>query len=184
MHHVQMNPRIAVIGQGSGSLKSDISKKAIEIGRILAKEYCILITGACNGYPYEATKGSYAEKGETIGISPAVNEDEHREQYEFPTECFTRIEYTGEGIPKRNMQIIERADAIIMIGGKIGTLNEFTLAFHKGKVIGVLENSGGITSIIKDISEICNKKDEKEKVIISSSPKDLVQQVLVKIREY
>ena len=36
------------------------------------------------------------------------------------------------------------SDCAIFIGGRMGTMNEFTLAFDFGKCIGLMEGTGGI----------------------------------------
>jgi predicted Rossmann-fold nucleotide-binding protein len=102
--------------------------------------------------------------------------------YNFPTDAFTKIEYTGLGVPGRNFPLVKEADAIIIINGQIGSLNEFTIAFNDAKIIGILENSGGITDIIDKIAEICDKKGEKENIVYSSEPKELVTLVLNKLK--
>ena len=78
--------------------------------------------------------------------------------------------------------MVNEADAIIIISGQIGSLNEFTIAFHYNKPIGILSNSGGITAILKEIAEICDKSGEKENVVYSSEPKELVKLVLDKLK--
>ena len=177
-----MKPKIAVIGQSIEPLKKDVMKKARELGKLLAQQRCILFTGGSTGYPYEAVKGCFEDEGETVGLSPAINEEHHKEEYGFPVERFTRLEFTGKGIPERNYDLIDKADAVIMIGGKIGTLNEFTLAFHKKKVIGVLEGSGGIANMIQEIATVCDNSDEKENIIYSSSPEEIITKVLEKLK--
>jgi len=173
--------KIAVCGSGAISDK-EIAKKAFEIGKEIAKNNALLLTGACNGYPYEAVKGAFSLNGNVFGISPAKDEKEHKEKYSFSTENFTEIEYTGLGIPGRNFALIKEADAVIIISGQTGSLNEFTIAFHYGKVIGILKNSGGITDIIENIVEVCNKNDEKENVVYSDG-KEIVKLVLNKLNQ-
>jgi len=174
--------KIAVCGSNS-AINAEIAKKAFEIGREIAKNNILLLTGAGNGYPYEAAKGAFSANGKVFGVSPAKDEKEHKTAYNFPTENFTEIEYTGLGIPGRNLPLVKEADAIIIVSGQIGSLNEFTIAFYGSKVIGILKDSGGITGIIEKIAEICNKKGEKEKVVYASEPKELVSLVLNKLKQ-
>ena len=51
--------KIAVCGS-SNSLNKEIAKKAFEIGKELAKNSVLILTGAGNGYPYEAAKGAFS----------------------------------------------------------------------------------------------------------------------------
>src|SRR3989338_11441801 len=169
--------KIAVIGS---SLESDknILKKAEEIGREIARNNCVLFVGGCRGYPEAAAKGAFEERGTVIAISPAKDKEEHIKVYDFPTDVFSEIRYTGLGIPGRNMFVVKEADAVIMVSGQIGTLNEFTIAFHAHKPIGVLKGSGGITEIVKQIAEYCDTVGEKDKIIYDPAPKELVEKLL------
>ena len=173
--------KIAVCGSSSNSDK-ETAKKAFEIGKELAKNSVLVLTGAGNGYPYEAAKGAFSADGSVFGISPAKDEEEHKQNYKFPIDYLTDIEYTNLGIPGRNFPLVREADAIIIISGQIGSLNEFTIAFHYNKPIGILSNSGGITAILKEIAEICDKNGEKENIVYSEEPKELVKSVLDKLK--
>jgi uncharacterized protein (TIGR00725 family) len=173
--------KIAVCGSGMITDKQT-AEKSFEIGKEIAKNNVLLLTGSGNGYPYEAVKGASSVNGKVIGISPAKDKKEHIEKYSFPTQGFAKIEYTGLGIPGRNYPLVKEADAIIIISGQAGSLNEFTIAFHYEKVIGILENSGGITSIIKEIARICDKRGESKNIVYSPEPKELVQLVINKLK--
>lgn len=169
--------KIGICG-ASKDLKDEILKKSFEIGKEIAKRNHILFMGAGKGYPLEAAKGAFQNNGKVIGISPGKDLEEHKQRYDFSTEWLTEIVYTGSGIPRRNFDLVEKSDLIIIIGGQIGTLNEFTIAFHIGKKIGILENSGGITPLIKEITKICNKNNEINNVVYSDDPKELVKKII------
>ena len=85
--------KIAVCGSSIITNK-DAAKNAFEIGREIAKNNILLLTGAGNGYPYEAAKGAFSANGKVFGVSPAANEEEHANKYLFPTDNFSKIEYT------------------------------------------------------------------------------------------
>lgn len=168
--------RIAVCGSGK-IFHNHVKKKAYEIGEELALNNIIVATGGCGGYPYEAVKGAY-KRGLTIAISPAKNLNEHKKKYNYPTKYYKEFVFTGLGVPGRNLPLVMDSDAIIIIGGQSGTLIEFAVGFHENKIIGVLSNSGGITEIIPKLTEICNKADEKYRVIYEQNPKKLVSSIL------
>ena len=126
---------------------------------------------------YEAAKGAFENKGEVTAISPAKSKDEHLNHYKFPAQNFTEIYYTGLGIPGRNLPLVIESDAAIIISGQIGTLNEFTIAFYHKKPIGILEGSGGITNLVKEIAEICSRVGEKDKIVYEKEPKKLVRKL-------
>jgi uncharacterized protein (TIGR00725 family) len=169
--------RIAVCGSGQAADES-IAARARKIGKEIAEQGHILLTGGCNGYPYEAAKAAFSNKGKVIGFSPAKDEKEHIEKYDFPADNFSEIIFTGKGIPGRNFDLISNSDAVIIIGGKVGTLNEFTLAYHFGKIIGVLAGSGEIAELLPEIAGKIEKRSENEKLIYEKEPEKLVKGVI------
>src|SRR3989338_325930 len=169
--------KIAVCGASLPPFDESILEKAYEIGKEIATNKHILRFGCCWGYPYEAAKGAFQNKGKVIAISPAKNKEGHLSKYNFPLDNFTEIKYTGLGVPGRNIPLVSNSDAIIVISGQIGTLNEFTIAFHKKKMIGVLRGSGGITSIVQEIADICRKVGEDDKIVYEKEPNRLLSRL-------
>ena len=76
------------------------------------------------------------------------------------------------------MLLVENADAVIIIGGKIGTLNEFTIAFVKGKKIGILSGSGGVVELIPKIAAVCDKRGEGKNIFYSESANELIRKIV------
>lgn len=169
--------KIAVCGSGKGNDKK-LLEQAKQIGKEIAKNKAVIYTGGCWGYPYAAAKAAFQLKGKTVAVSPAKDLEEHKSRYNFPSDIFSEYIFTGLGIPERNYILTKKVDAVIIIDGRIGTLNEFTVAFHEGKIIGVLKGSKGITDLIPKIAEVCNKIGEKEKIIYGEYPKKLVRNII------
>jgi uncharacterized protein (TIGR00725 family) len=169
--------KIAVCGASLPPFDKNILSKSHEIGKEIALNNHLLRFGGCWGYPYEAAKGAFEDSGKTVAVSPGKDKGDHTIKYRFPTENITEFQFTGLGIPARNIPLINESDAAIIISGQIGTLNEFTLAFHQKKSIGILEGSGGITKLIKEIDEICRKVGQEDKVVYSKEPKELVRKL-------
>lgn len=171
--------KVAISGVGRDKVMDPkIAEKAKELGKELAKQGHIILTGGCHGYPEAAARGALEADGKVIAYSPANDEEEHKEKYGFSTEGFSEIKYTGLGIPERNFPLVKDADAVIIIGGQTGTLNEFTIAFHYGKPIGVLKGSGGVTDLLPKIADVCNKIGENDLVVYSDKPKELVEKLM------
>ena len=84
-----------------------------------------------------------------IGISPAATKHEHVETYQLPLDYHDLIIYIGCGYSGRNLIFTRAADAVITVGGRIGTFNEFTDAFEDSKPQGVLLGTGGTTEMIQ-----------------------------------
>ncbi|NIM46862.1 MAG: hypothetical protein GTN40_01750 [Candidatus Aenigmarchaeota archaeon] len=180
--------KIGVYGSSGGDLtQNKIKKKAREIGREIARKGHILITGACPGLPYDAVLGAAELDGKVIGFSPATDLKTHIKRDKFPTKGFTEIIF----IPKsykyannssvcrkfRNVSSVAEIDAVVIIGGRTGTMNEFTIAYDFGKNIGVLERSGGITDrTIKTLLKDIDKKGAK--IIFDPNPVSLIDKLI------
>jgi len=180
--------KIGVYGSAAGNISVEIKEKAREIGRQIARKGHVVVTGICPGLPYDAVLGANEIGGECIGFSPATDLKTHVKRDKFPVEGFSKIIF----VPKefeykdnifvcrkyRNVFSTAFVDAGIIIGGRTGTLNEFTLLYDFGKNIGVLEGSGGITKrAIKILLEDIDKKSSS-KIIFDSSPVSLVDKLI------
>jgi len=96
------------------------------------------------------------------------------QRYGLPDDGADVIIYTGFGYKGRNVVNIRSSDIVIIFGGATGTLNEFTIAYDEGKVIGVLEGSGGVADQIKKIVEVCQKSTPGQ-LFFDSDPRTLIQ---------
>lgn len=173
--------KICVSGAAETGLCSEGShEKAEQIGREIAKQGMVLVTGATIGMPYWAAKGAKAEGGIVIGLSPAASKIAHIKTYRLPTDHHDLIIYTGFNYAGRNLILTRAADAIITICGRIGTLNEFTIGFEDQKPMGVLEGTGGIADKIRDIVEESHRGPGK--IVYSNDPVDLVKKVIALIQ--
>jgi hypothetical protein len=168
--------KICVSGAAAGKCLTESRHKALLVGRAIAKQGAILVTGATTGIPYLAAKGCKKAGGTVIGFSPAATEKEHTRKFRLPTDSLDLIVYTGFGYAGRNLILTRASDAVIMVCGRIGTLNEFTIAFEDKKIIGILARSGGITDEIPRILRIA--KRGMNHVIFDDSPDRLVRKVL------
>jgi uncharacterized protein (TIGR00725 family) len=178
-----MKYRIGVMGSAQGPTieNQENIKKSIELGTAIAKAGCVLVNGACPGLPDEAAFGAHRAGGLVMGVSPAFSERQHIEHYKSPKEYYDIILYTGMGLMERDIVNIRSSDAIILLGGGVGTLNEFTVAYDEGKVIGVLEGSGGVSNHIPKILEICDR-ELNEKIIFDTDPNELLRKVLEMVK--
>jgi uncharacterized protein (TIGR00725 family) len=173
--------KICVSGAAeTGHCPVDALEKAEELGREVVRHNGILITGATTGTPFWAAKGAKEEGGISIGLSPAASEREHIKSYKLPTEYFDVIVYTGFNYSGRNLLLTRAADAIIFVCGRMGTLNEFTIAFEDEKPIGVLEGTGGVADLVRELLPKLHRGNGK--VVFDSDPKRLLEKVLELVR--
>ena len=165
----------------TGHCSADAHIKAEELGREIVRQNGILITGATTGTPFWAAKGAKEEGGMSIGLSPAATLASHIKTYKLPTQYFDFIIYTGFEYSGRNLLLTRSADAVIIVCGRMGTLNEFTIAFEDKKPIGILTGTGGIADEIKYIVE--KSKRGPGKIVYSNNPKALIEELIVLIRK-
>lgn len=171
-----MKYKICVSGSADVKVCPGASALAEQIGREIVKRNGVCVTGATSGIPYYAALGAKKAGGISIGISPAASEQAHVRKYKLPVDVFDLIIYTGFGYSGRNLLLTRAADAVITICGRMGTLNEFTIAFEDRKPQGVLLGSGGMADMVQGIL-----KDAKRglgNVAYSRDPVDLLEQVL------
>ena len=138
--------------------------------------------------PQIAAQAGAKEKGIILSYSPAKNLKEHLEppiSYPYPAKN-TELIFTGQGKIGRNVLSILECDGVIFIGGGIGTLNEFSIAYHEGKIIGILEVVGSIIEKILKMEEDFKGgagKEIKAKIVKDKNPKKLVEKVLEEIKK-
>ncbi|MBI2664531.1 LOG family protein [Candidatus Woesearchaeota archaeon] len=181
-----MKLKIGVMGSALERGEADIPVKgkilAYKLGRAIANHNCIFINGACGGIPAIAAKGAREADGFLVGISPAENFHEHVHKYNFPYKEFDVIFYTGFGFKGRNVVNVSNCDAVIIVSGHMGTLNEFSIAYDEGMVVGVMQGSGGIADFVDEIIRIANKKTGAT-VIYDTNPHQLIKKVIKEIRK-
>ncbi len=115
---------------GAGKAKEELLRIAEEVGRLLAKEGFLVITGGLGGVMEAASKGAYLQGGLTIGILPTLRKEDANPYVKIPIT-------TGMG-EMRNALIVRASDVLIAIGGEYGTLSEIAFALKIGKkVIGI-----------------------------------------------
>jgi len=120
--------RVAVIGGGKCSAEE--AKRAEEVGRRLAEAGAVLVSGGLSGVMAAASRGARSSGGLTIGILPGARADDANPDVVIPIP-------TGMG-EARNAVVVQSAEAVIAVGGGLGTLSEIALALKAGiPVIGL-----------------------------------------------
>jgi len=177
-----MSYKICVSGAALGACVNDETiEKAEELGKAIARSGSVLLTGATTGLPFYSARGAKKLDGMSIGFSPAATYQDHVKRYQLPTRYMDVIVYTGFGYAGRNLILTRSADAVIVICGRIGTLNEFTVAFEDKKTLGVLTESGGIADEVKELTELAHKHECS--VLYESDPNKLVRGIIKDLEE-
>jgi len=177
-----MQYKIAVSGAARVShCCRDIEKLSKEVGREIARQKCVLITGATTGVPYFAALGCKEVQGFNVGFSPATSEAAHLKTYKLPIDPFNVMIYTGADYVGRNVTMTKSVDGVIIICGRMGTLHEFATAFEIQKPIGVLEGTGGTADKIRVIAT--GPYRGVKKIIFEKDPKKLVEKLIALIKK-
>jgi len=175
--HQKLRYSICVSGAASGDTVASDAELAGIVGKSIAKAGHILTTGATVGLPYYAAAAAKHAAGVSIGFSPAVSLREHLRKYRLPSDCFDFINFTGLNYVGRDLYLVQSSDAIITIGGRFGSLHEFTSALEAHKPCGVLTGSGGTADEIPKLMEIL-EPPEGDLVIYDDDPERLVARII------
>ena len=176
-----MKYKIGVSGSAENNCTPGAFAKAREVGRQIAMANAVCVTGDTVGVPHAAAHGAKAAGGITVGISPAASLQEHVRKYHLPNDDMDLIIYTGFNYSGRNLLFIRSCDGVIFVCGRVGTLNEFTIAFEDQKPIGILMGTGGITTEIEEILEV--SKRGKKNIVFDTDPDLLVEKVLAMVEK-
>ena len=118
-----------------------------------------------------------------MGISPAFSEYEHINDYLSP-HGHDMVIYTGMGFMERDIINIRSSDAVVIVGGGIGSLNEFTIAYDEGRPMGILTNTGGISNSIEHITvELC-QREMPPNLVMDDDPARLLDKIEVIVKAF
>lgn len=119
---------ISVIG--SSVATEEEHRNALEVGKEIARRGAVLVCGGLTGVMEAVAKGAKETGGLTLGIIPGEDASSANPYIDV-------VIPTGLGVA-RNILVVSTGQAVIAIGGKLGTLSEIAIAFLKSKpVIGL-----------------------------------------------
>ncbi len=175
-----MKYQICVSGAAAGETVRSAHDLAYEVGQEIAKSGKTLLTGATVGLPQAAASGFKSideAKGSSIGFSPASSFREHVSTYRLPTLEFDYINFTGMEYVGRDIHLVRSSDAIITVGGRMGSMHELATALESYKVCGVLLGSGGLADYIPTLLKHIEAPGAAS-VIYDTDPAKLVKKVI------
>src|SRR6266568_1592626 len=172
-----MRIKVGVMGSAEKVNDASVEAKATALGKAIANRDVVLLTGATTGLVYATGKAALNAGALHIGISPAHDEREHVERYSLPIDACDAIIYTGFGLKGRNVVLVRSCDVVVFIAGSIGSLNEFTIAYDEGKIIGCLIGTGGVADELKRLIETF-QKSTKARIVYDDNPELLIDTCL------
>lgn len=168
---------ICISGAAAGPTVQMDHEKAKQMGAEIAKAGHILTTGATVGLPYFAALGAKEAGGVSIGFSPATSLREHVRKYRLPYDVFDFINFTGMNYVGRDLYLVQSSDAVITVGGRFGSLHEFTSALESHMPCGVLLGSGGAADIVPDLMRMLQPLP-KSLIVLDDDPVQLVRKMI------
>jgi uncharacterized protein (TIGR00725 family) len=180
-----MRYQICVSGAASGHSVETSHDLAFQLGKIIAEKGKTLTTGATVGLPHYAAMGFSSvpvTKGVSVGFSPASSFREHVAVYRLPTKEFDYINFTGMEYVGRDVHLVRSSDAVITVGGRMGSLHELSTALESRKVCGILLGSGGLADYVKTLLENIEAPGARD-VIFETDPEILVDKVIMALDE-
>ncbi len=174
--------QICVSGAAAGDTVETSHQLAYRLGKAIAESKNTLLTGATVGLPHYAAVGAQNAGGLSIGFSPASSHREHVKAYRLPTKEFDYINFTGMAYVGRDVHLVRSSDAVITVGGRMGSLHEFSTAAESRKVCGVLLGSGGLADFIPMLVEHVPTPGA-DKIIYDTDPERLVKRVVEALDE-
>lgn len=170
--------QICVSGAARGNSVEEGKKLAYQLGEAIARAGHSLMSGATIGLPNYAAEGYKAAGGHmSVGISPAASKVEHVMKYRLPTEAYDTILYTGLHYVGRDTLLITSSDAVVSIGGRLGTLHEFTIAMETDTPIGFLQGAGGISQEIHELLGLAQPLRSGATVLFEDDADKLIQEL-------
>lgn len=175
-----MRYQICVSGAASGDTVTASHQLAYELGKAISAAGKTLTTGATVGLPHYAAMGAVSvvgKRGISIGFSPASSFREHVATYKLPTKEFDYINFTGMEYVGRDVHLVRSSDAVITVGGRMGSLHELATALESRKVCGILLGSGGLADYAPTLLENVEAPGARD-IIYDTDPARLVAKVI------
>ncbi|HEU5004606.1 MAG TPA: hypothetical protein VFT49_00785 [Candidatus Saccharimonadales bacterium] len=166
--------QFCVSGAAKGQSVEQGKKLAHSAGEAIARAGHSLMTGATTGLPNDSAEGYKAAGGKmSLGISPASTKVEHVMKYRLPIKAYDCILYTGLHYSGRDALLINSSDAVVSVGGRLGTLHEFTIAAETHTPIGILTGAGGIGEQLEGLMKLLPNANP-DLIVFDDDPDSLV----------
>lgn len=152
---------VGVMGPGENSTPDD-NEMAFELGRAIAKEGWVVLTGGRSfGVMDAVMKGARDLNGLTIGILPDSNEQNASENAEI------RI-VTGMGSGRNYLNVLS-SHIVVVLGMAAGTASEVALAIKANKKVILLNQDEITVRFFKNIGSY--------RILVSKSVEDTITEI-------
>ena len=166
---------ITVIGKSEKDPNDPPSAEALRmaeaVGARIAGAGAVVVSGGLSGVMEAVSRGAKRNNGLVVGILPGLDKADANRYVDIAIT-------TGMGW-MRNTLTVRAADAVIMISGGIGTLNELTVAYQDKPTV-ILEGTGGWADRIREIAYGGKHLDESGSATLhfAATPEEAVELAL------
>ncbi|KAI4453322.1 glutamine-trna ligase [Holotrichia oblita] len=158
--------KTVVYGGGYKKLTERESSECEKLGKYLAQIGAEVLTGGGRGFPYAVSRPAVLAGAKVYGRSPAINQKEHVENYNFPLDGVTDMIYMtkvyktkAEGLLTRMQDMRPFSEIVIALGGNWGTFYELILSFWYKKTIILIEEFEGAVKAFEDVYDFFGARD-------------------------
>jgi uncharacterized protein (TIGR00725 family) len=159
--------QISVVGNNADSCTKVAYDAAYRVGRAIAMEGAVVVSGGLGGVMEAAGKGARDAGGMCLGIIPSADSVEANRYCDF-------VIATGLG-KSRNFLVAYSGDAMVIVGGGAGTLIEVAAAYQAAKPVAAVGGTGGVAD--EWGGEYLDERRTR-KILKASSPEDAVRRVM------
>lgn len=172
--------KIAIISSASLTItKESITAVDIIIKRLRQENNIHISTGGSLGVPGEIIKKAKLNGIHTTAYSPDKDAESHDKRHDnLELYYFDEVKHFN-GFALRSLKMIDDADCILVLNGRMGTLSEFSIALEEGKRVGVITETGGIANHLENITKL-TQKDFSNQVLFSSDPHEVINYLINK----
>ena len=121
------NRKVLISVIGGHKCNEQVAELAEQVGKIIAEEGAILVTGGLAGVMEAASKGAKNAGGQTIGIIPGEKKEDANQFVDI-------VLTTGMGY-SRNTLVAGSTDMVVAFSGSCGTLSEIGFALASKKPV-------------------------------------------------
>ncbi len=152
--------QVSVIGS-SGVISRETYEVARKVGYLIAKRGGVVICGGRGGVMEAVAKGATEGGGVAVAILPTMDKKQ--------ANPYCKIVITTSLGFARNAVVVSAGDAVIVIGGAVGTLSEVGLALAYGKPVIAVKGTGGVADML------AGREIDGYKVFPASSAEEAVE---------
>ena len=173
-----MMTTIGIIGRGMQHDRDPVDPTVMEsarlVGRLVAERGGVIVSGGLGGVMEAASRGAKEAGGLTLGFLPSMDKSTGNAFLDI-------VLPTGLG-RARNLITARGCDAIVMIGGGCGTLNELTISYAEGRPVVILRGSGGWADRIEPVLYDGHYLDDRKTVSIdfADTPAEVVDKAFAR----